>query len=32
MVAHQQHVAQTRVNIYAPALATVHRTGRQRRG
>jgi hypothetical protein len=29
MVAPQQHVALTRVNVHAPAVATVRRTGRQ---
>jgi len=29
MVAPPQHVAQTRVSIHAPAVATVRRTGRQ---
>jgi hypothetical protein len=32
MVALPQQVALTRVNIHAPAVATVRRTGRQRYG
>jgi hypothetical protein len=32
MVARSQHVALTRVNVHAPAVATVRRTGRQRYG